>query len=352
MNYQYFITILGTIAIILTVLKLFFTEVEGHLAQKQHSILWYLQFSKPFGYTRAASTILLIVVLYFVSYDAPLFSGLWVIELVIFIAVGIIIDAFDQYLAYHYAKMRFKNRIRESVIMKTEIESAMQKDDTELVYHSLPSYDSVGEIQKFFHEDTHLSFSSVDGGEFVNRFDQLPPITYVVETNVEKAQEVLANKAVKVTSLTPEGTMPFKDGRLDLVVNEIVNYDKYEIHRVLKQGGYFVVEQLGSDNYKELLNMFMPFRVKGRWDKENCGSTLQQIGFEILDSFEDIGYIRFKSLSAIITFINQMSPDKVQRYDLYINFYAHILSEIKRQGFFDLTTHKFMVIARKKETIL
>ena len=43
--------------------------------------------------------------------------------------------------------------------------------------------------------------------------------------------------------------MPFKDEKLDVVVNELSNYDKFEMYRILKPGGYLVVDQLGSDKY-------------------------------------------------------------------------------------------------------
>lgn len=352
MGYEYFVTLTVTFSIMLVILKFIFTEIEARMARKQSSILWFLQFSNPFIYRRNPSVIMLIIFMFLFSYTGTMFTGLWVIQLVIFLAVGMLVDAFSQVLCYYYAKLRFKNKIRSCVMEKAEIEAAMNKVDDELVFHSLPNYDSVGIIQSLFQEDLHVSISSMDGGEFVSKFETLPPITYVVESSVAKAEDVLKDRLVKITTMTPQGTMPFKDGKIDLAINEIVNYDKYDMHRILKSDGYLVVEQLGSDNYKEILNMFIPFRMKGRWDKENCIKTLQEVGFEIQSGYEDFGYIRFKSLSAIMTFIKQISPDKLQHYDIYINFYAHILNEIKRQGFFDLTTHKFMVIAKKKEIAL
>ena len=81
---------------------------------------------------------------------------------------------------------------------------------------------------------THLATISFDGGEYVAAFEHLPPLTYVVEAQYEKAEEKLADRNVKVTKLTNEGKLPFKDERIDVIVNELSNYDKYDLYRVVK----------------------------------------------------------------------------------------------------------------------
>ena len=152
-----------------------------------------------------------------------------------------------------------------------------------------------------------------------------------------------------VEGVTKIGKMPFKDEKLDVVVNELSNYDKFEMYRILKPGGYLVVDQLGSDNYKEIINMFIPFKLKGQWNKEACQSTLTEIGFDIVDSYEDVGHIRFHSLSAVLAFMKSISPERVEKYEQFMNFYADVLKKIKKNQFYEITTHKFMVIARKND---
>lgn len=112
---------------------------------------------------------------------------------------------------------------------------------------------------------------------------------------------------------------------------------------------YLVVVKLGSDNYKEIINMFIPFKLKGQWNKEACQSTLTEIGFDIVDSYEDVGHIRFHSLSAVLAFMKSISPERVEKYEQFMNFYADVLKKIKKNQFYEITTHKFMVIARKND---
>ena len=100
-------------------------------------------------------------------------------------------------------------------------------------------------------------------------------------------------------------------------------------------------------DYKEIINMFIPFKIKGQWNKEACQTTLTDIGFDIVDSYEDIGRIRFTSLSAVLAFMKSISPERVERYEQFINFYADVLKKIKKNHFYEITTHKFMVIAKK-----
>ncbi len=265
-----------------------------------------------------------------------------------FIAVGVISDALSQIVYYYYINFRFKKDIVESEELKNEIEQAVLNQGEELMQQTIPSYEPHRIIEDYLNEENHLAVISVDGGNFTSQFEKLPPITYSVELNPTKARETLEEKGVKVTTFTSQGKMPFKDEKLDVVVNELSNYDKFEMYRILKPGGYLVVDQLGSDNYKEIINMFIPFKLKGQWNKEACQSTLTEIGFDIVDSYEDVGHIRFHSLSAVLAFMKSISPERVEKYEQFMNFYADVLKKIKKNQFYEITTHKFMVDSKKK----
>ena len=39
----------------------------------------------------------------------------------------------------------------------------------------------------------------------------------------------------------------------------------------------------------------------------------------------------------------------VEKYEQFMNFYADVLKKIKKNQFYEITTHKFMVIARKND---
>lgn len=344
-----YIYMLVTLVVMLTLMKLMFSELQGRAAKKATNIRWYLQYNEKFNYGRTNSIIILCIFCYLIASEQEMFTMIWVMELVGFLAVGVIADILSQFLSYYYIKVRFSGAIKEGILLKEEVKQALQEVDEEDPYTRDFNYDTYSEVSNYLKQEDHLAIVSVDGGEFVSKYPTLPPITYVVEAKPDKANQVLADRELKITTCTKDGKMPFKDEKLDIVLNELSNYDKFEMFRVLKPGGYVVIDQMGSDNYKEIIGMFIPFRMKGSWDKENCSKTLHDIGFEIVHGLEDRGYIRFKTMASVFHFMRSLSPERVDKYELYINFYASILKTIKEQHFFDLTTHKFMVVAKKPE---
>lgn len=345
---DYYFYILITWVLMLLIIRIIFSELEGRMARKNYNIRWMLTFKQPFSYQRSRNIFMMCVLCYIVSSDQIFLSTIWMFELVGFIAAGIVTDGIAQLLSYYYINIRFRKLIGNAQALRMEIQNALTKDDdTEIQYSDAPL--SLEEImQKYENEEDHMAIISMDGGQFVESIRKLPTITYVVESLVDKATKRLENKGVKVTTYAARNRLPFKDEKMDVVVNKLTNYDKFEAFRVLKPGGYLIVDQLGSDNYKEIASMFIPFKMRGRWDKENCSRTLHDIGMEVIDAYEEEGYMRFNSLSSVLTFMRDFSPERVENYDKYLNFYARIVEEIKEKQYFDLTTHRFIVVAQKK----
>lgn len=344
----YYVYMLVSLAIMLVGIKFVFCELEGRTARKKGLLSWYLKLSKPFKYVRTRSIILMSIFCYMIVSVQSIFTIEWLIELVGFVAVGVIFDGISQFVGYYFNKIRFKKDIRNALVTKDEINQAIELPGNDLVQQSMPIYSSQEIVSKYLNEQTHLAAISLDGGDYISSFENLPPITYAVEAQFEKAEEKLSSQNIKVTRLTSEGKLPFKDERLDVVVNELANYDKYDLYRVVKPGGYILVNQLGSDNYRELINTFLPFRLHGRWDLESGSRTLSEIGLEIVDGVEEHGYVRFNSLTSFIHFMKEITRVDISQ-DRFVNFYGHVLKQIKEKNYYELTTHRFMVVARKKE---
>ena len=81
------------------------------------------------------------------------FSTMWFLQLIGFVAVGVISDALSQVGSYYYGCFRFKKDIQESKILKIEIEEAIKNHGDELMQQTIPSYDSHQIIQQYFQED-------------------------------------------------------------------------------------------------------------------------------------------------------------------------------------------------------
>ena len=346
---EYIFILLAAFIAMLMLMQMVFFEISRNKMVKADNINWFLSLNKPFSYHRVGYMAFICFICYMISSPEPMFTVSWIIYFVLFLALGIVADAIVQYLVMVYGKQRCKKEIAEAALLENElveISQTMEVDDR--YQESEKQYQEVEILKKYMEPTDHVSFLTIDEGDFVKEFDVLPEATFVVEPygDIERTKTKLSDMNVKVTRLTPSGQLPFKDEKMDVMMCENSNYDKFEIQRVLKPHGYFVVNQNGTANLKEFLQIYMPFGMKGSWDAYSCAQTLEDIGMRIIDKLEDYGTIRFQSVQAIHTFFSRVSPD-IADINKYKFFYLKALKEIKHKSFYEMTTHHFLVIAQK-----
>lgn len=336
--------------ILMCLSKLMFSELEYRNAIQNNNINWFLRQQKEFKLIKPNGIILMCLFIYTLMSGQKILSLLWFAELAAFVATGVIGDIISQYAGYRYLQYRAGSQITKYREYLPEIRRASQEaadSQEEAIDYQPNTFDVKQKIKDYANDYTHLAILSTDGGKFVSTIDYLPPITYVVENFTDKAEAELKGRELKITSYTKEGRLPFKNEKIDVLVNQLANYDKHEIKRVLKPGGYAIINQVGSDNFPEILRFFLPFNLKGTWDKANCIATLESAGFEVVDGYEEFGHIRFMSLASLFKFMNKLSLTSYDNYDNQLGFFADALDQIKGKKFFELTTHQFMVIVKK-----
>lgn len=202
---EYYIVLLVFYAITLIFLRLVFAEIEGRQARKMSNVRYFLRYHSKFVYRNQFSIIFVAFLCYMIVSVEKAFSTMWFLQLLGFIAVGVISDALSQIVYYYYINFRFKKDIVESEELKNEIEQAVLNQGEELMQQTIPSYEPHRIIEDYLNEENHLAVISVDGGNFTSQFEKLPPITYSVELNPTKARETLEEKGVKVTTLLHKG---------------------------------------------------------------------------------------------------------------------------------------------------
>ena len=346
---NYYTVFLIEILIMLTMFKVITLELENYKAKKLAVPFYYNRFAKPFRYQRNSLMIFAAGMTYLFISDATLGSLQWLLEILGLVATATLGDVLSQWLGYQYARRRFKKAIVEYQELMKQIDAAKADPDySEVVDIASPQYDTNRVLAGYLEPEDHLAIMASDGGKFALTLDNLPPITYLVDLN-KLAHNYHFEDKVKITSLTADGQMPFKEEKLDVVISAMANYDKYEMWRILKPGGRLIVEQLGTDNYKEIMHSFIPFRIKGQWDLNSAQETLRQIGFEIEESHEDRGFIRFNSIKALVNFTKGIVPAKVETAESFMSFYLNASKSIKEKSYFDLTTYRFIVVAKKPE---
>ncbi len=144
--------------------------------------------------------------------------------------------------------------------------------------------------------------------------------------------------------------LPFDDNFFDVIVSRHESYESLELHRILQSGGTFITQQVGQRNSENLRVMFGSLEDADDfdWDLKQCCQFLTSAGFTIITAKEHIGYSRFYNIRALVYFM-KVIPWEFPGFDVrtYERQLLNIHIRILEDGYFDVTSHRFFVIARK-----
>ena len=126
------------------------------------------------------------------------------------------------------------------------------------------------EVMPYLRQAETMLDMGTGGGEMLARFQPLPPTTYATEQyhpNVAVAKKRLEPLGVKVFEIAEEKEppfnrdLPFDDEFFDLVINRHEAYYPPELMRILKPGGSFITQQVGSLTNVNLVQFFLDFGI-------------------------------------------------------------------------------------------
>lgn len=168
------------------------------------------------------------------------------------------------------------------------------------------------------------------GGELLSTMKPLPHVTVATEgykPNVPVAQKRLGPLGVEVVQtycddnyVVPQrGPMPFRDEIFDVVINRHESFRATEVLRILKEGGVFLTQQVGSVLKRELTEFLGAAVPEDRWNLQVAGAQLTDAGFSIEGKGETVTPASFKDIGAVICYLRMAEwqiPDfSVQKYD-------------------------------------
>jgi len=198
------------------------------------------------------------------------------------------------------------------------------------------------------------------GGEVFARFAPLPRHTYASEQhrpNVAIARERLEPLGVTVVEVGPQDnennqSLPFGNEFFDLILSRHEAYSPAELTRILKPGGTFITQQVGSMSVLSL-RQFLTERDETveAWNLNHAARELESAGFSILDQQEDTRFYRFYDVGAVAYFMKAIpwiiEDFSIERYrgrlwDLHLR--------IQRDGFYDTPQHRFIIVAQNRKT--
>ena len=140
-----------------------------------------------------------------------------------------------------------------------------------------------------------------------------------------------------------------------MVINRHGDFNVRDIHRMLKDGGIFITEQVGAENDRELVELLLgetelpfPEQYLDITRKQFCNA-----GFDILDAQECFRPIKFYDVGALVWFAHIIEwefPDfSVERCKDRLLRAQHILEQ---NGVIEGRIHRFLLVCSKTGTVL
>ena len=209
-------------------------------------------------------------------------------------------------------------------------------------------------IRKYLRDDMKILDYDTGGGEFLLTLNHPYHNTCATEgfpPNVKLCMETLAPLGIDIRECNDAKNIPFENESFDMIINRHGDFDSKEIKRLLKPGGLFITQQVGSENDRDLVEMVLPDLEKPFPDL-NLPIQKQKFiddGMKIIDSDEYFGPITFYDIGAFVWFahiieweFDGFSVDKC--FDKLVK----MQEVLERDGKVSGTIHRYFLVAQKE----
>ena len=211
-------------------------------------------------------------------------------------------------------------------------------------------------VRKYLRPDMRLMDYDTGGGEVLLTFGHPYDKTSATEgypPNVELCRKTLTPLGIDFRECNDASNLPFDDESIDILTNRHGDFDPVEMRRVLKPGGYFVTQQVGETNDRDLVEMVLPDVPKPFEGQElflaSRVKALEDAGFEILESGEVFTPIKFYDVGAFVWFARIIEWEFIDfSVDKCLDKLLKLQEKIEKDGVIEGTTHRYMIVAQKK----
>lgn len=208
-------------------------------------------------------------------------------------------------------------------------------------------------IQELLRDDMKLLDYDTGGGEFLLSLRHPYENTAATEgypPNVQLCREKLLPLGIDLRECADASHVPFDDNSFDIIINRHGDFDPSEIRRMLKVGGLFVTQQVGSENDRDLVDAVLPGLEKPFSDNnlKEQQEAFEKAGFDIVRAKEAFCPIFFFDMGAFVWFARIIEWEfpgfSVEKcFDRLLQLQRIIETDGKIEG----TTHRFLIVARK-----
>ena len=216
-----------------------------------------------------------------------------------------------------------------------------------------PPWDYGAIVRGVRKDDMKLLDYDTGGGEFLLSLGHPYENTAATEgypPNVALCRERLLPLGIDLRECKDAANIPFPDGSFDLIINRHGDFDPPELKRLLKPGGLFITQQVGSNNDRELVEMVLPGAEKP-FPHENLPEQRTRFidaGFEILRAEEAFGPICFYDVGAFVWFARIIEWEFPGfSVDRCFDRLLQLQKTVEQGGRIAGTTHRYLIAARK-----
>ncbi len=191
------------------------------------------------------------------------------------------------------------------------------------------------------------------GGEFLMSLKHPFALTSVTEAhppNVELCKKKLAPHGITVMQTYDDDKLPFQNDSFDIVINRHESFDPAEVGRVLKKGGYFITQQVGGENDRDLSQrLIKDFTPKFSMHMlQQNSEMLRRSGFTIHECQEAFTPVRFFDVGALVYFAKIVEWEFPNfSVNNSLDSLCQIQKEIEKKGFVQGKEHRFIIVAQK-----
>ena len=208
-------------------------------------------------------------------------------------------------------------------------------------------------IKKYLKEDMNILDYDTGGGEFLLSLNH--PYTKTAATeeyppNVKLCEETLLPLGIDFKACSNSAKIPYENESFDMIINRHGDFDAEEIYRLLKPGGFFITQQVGEDNDRELVEMVLPGTEKPfpHMNLKEQKQIFQDAGFHIIEEGEAYCPIRFFDVGAFVWFARIIEWEFPGFYvDGCYERLLEVQKVIEETGKVEGMTHRYLIVARK-----
>lgn len=209
-------------------------------------------------------------------------------------------------------------------------------------------------IGEYLQEKMKLLDIDTGGGEFLLSLGHPHENTAATENyppNVRLCAETLLPLGIDFRQADGAGELPYADESFDMVIDRHGDFNPGEIYRVLKPGGILVMQQVGAENERELVELLcgkLPLPFPEQYLNKTSDKFINA-GFSILRGQECFRPIRFYDVGALVWFARVL-PWEFAGFsvDTHMNNLLKAQEILEESGCLEGKTHRFLLVAQKQ----